>query len=673
MSLATPDFPRDLRTANPASAGMARKGMASFLLLFVAMSAHAVELPLLFSDGAVLQRDKPLPVWGWTTPGAKIEVAFDGSRATATASGDGAWRVELPAHAAGGPYELTIRENGDEAARVRDLLVGDVWLASGQSNMEWPVAQAQDAEAEIARAHDAGIRHFKVPKSWSEKPETRLAGGAWQAASPRTVGEFSAVAYYFARDLRRRDPRVPIGIINSTWGGSRIEAWMDAASLGVDAAAMARKMRGIREAEERARAQMRRRLARWPADADDASWHEADLDDGDWDSIPVPGLWEAAGYKMDGVAWYRTSFELSAEEAATGATLGLGMIDDSDETWVNGRRVGATVNRWNEPRVYTVAPEALRAGTNRIAVRVTDTGGGGGLHDTRSDPAEEAMAVRPYVQLHDGARRPLPQRWKFRPAAVTVAMDDDKNQVDTLLFNRMIHPLQPYPLRGVIWYQGESNANTRDDARRYRNQFAAMIRDWRADWAQPRLPFLWVQLAAFDSGTDRRAADGGVLGSPWSVLRESQSAALALPATAQAVAIDIGEAHDIHPRNKQEVGRRLALAARRIAHGEDPVDSGPTYRGLRIDGDAAVVAFDLHGSRLAVRGGGTGVQGFEIAGADRRFVPAQARIDGDTVRVSSAAVARPVAVRYAWRDNPGDADLADGEGLPASPFRTVDW
>lgn len=646
--------------------------MASLLLLVVAMSAHAVELPLLFSDGAVLQRDKPLPVWGWATPGAKIEVAFDGRRATATASGDGAWRVELPAHAAGGPYELTIRENGDEAARVRDLLVGDVWLASGQSNMEWPVAQAQDAEAEIARAGDAGIRHFKVPKSWSEKPESRLAGGEWQAASPQTVGEFSAVAYSFARELRARDRSVPIGIIDSTWGGSRIEAWMDAASLGVDAQAMAARMRAVRASEERALAEMRQRLARWPADPDDSAWMRADLDDSDWDALPVPALWESVGYKMDGVAWYRTGFELSAEEAAAGVTLGLGMIDDSDETWVNGRRVGATENRWNLPRVYPVAPDALRAGINRIAVRVTDTGGGGGLHDTQADPVRPVEGGRPYVQLRDGARRPLPDRWQFRPAAVTVAMDDDKNQIDTLLFNRMIHPLQPYPLRGVIWYQGEANANARDDAHRYRDQFAALIGQWRTQWQAPQLPFLWVQLASFDSGADQRAPDGTVLESPWAILRESQSATLELPATAQVVTIDIGDAHDIHPRNKQEVGRRLALAARHVAYGQSLVFSGPVFRDVRFDGGSARVRFDLQDSSLAVRGGGTRVHGFEIAGANRRFVPAQARIEGDAVSVSAAGVAQPVAVRYAWRDNAEDANLANAEGLPASPFRTGD-
>lgn len=645
------------------------KGGRSFVLFAFfafALPAHAeIELPLLFSDGAVVQRDRPLQVWGWAEPGAKVEVSFDGRNAEATASGDGAWRVELPAHVAGGPYVLKIREHGGDTTIVRDVLVGDVWLASGQSNMEWPVAQAQDAEQEIARARDAGIRHFKVPKSWSGQPEARLTGGEWQAASPQTVGQFSAVAYYFARELRTRNANVPIGIIDSTWGGSRIETWMDAASLGVDAAAMAAKMRDMRAADDRTLAAMRKRLARWPAGADDASWKDADFDDSDWDIIPVPALWETAGYSMDGVAWYRTTFELSAQEAAADVTLGLGMIDDSDEAWVNGQRVGATSNRWNAPRRYPVAAKMLRAGINHVAVRVTDSGGGGGIHVTYGDQARRGDGDLLYVQPQGAARRALPDRWRFRPATVTLAMQDDKNQIDTLLFNQMIHPLQPYPLRGVIWYQGEANA-TAAEAFAYRDRFAALIGQWRTQWQAPQLPFLWVQLANFHSGADTATE------SPWALLRESQSHTLALPATAQVVTIDIGEPEDIHPRNKQEVGRRLALAARHVADGESLVYSGPVYRTAKFDGRSARVEFGLQGSALAVRGGGQTVHGFEVAGDDRRFHPAQATIEGDSVVVTSDAVAQPKAVRYAWSDNPAQADLVNREGLPASPFRTGD-
>ncbi|HET6783767.1 MAG TPA: sialate O-acetylesterase, partial [Pseudoxanthomonas sp.] len=253
------------------------------LLLLAAQPTHAkITLPLLFSDGAVVQRDRPLPVWGWATPGAKIEVAFDGRNAQATASGDGAWRLELPAHAAGGPYLLEIRENGGDATVVRDVLVGDVWLASGQSNMEWPVAQAKDAKREIASAGDTRIRHFKVPKSWSGQPETRLTGGQWQAASPQTVGAFSAVGYFFARELRAKTG-VPIGIIDSTWGGSRIEAWTDAATQGLDAQAVVRQAREAQARDQAAMAETHARLARWlQKKVDTSRWNQADFDDRDW-------------------------------------------------------------------------------------------------------------------------------------------------------------------------------------------------------------------------------------------------------------------------------------------------------------------------------------------------------------------------------------------------------
>jgi len=624
------------------------------LMLSATLPAHAkVSLPLMFSDGAVVQRDRPLPVWGWATPGATVEVAFDGRNAKTTASDTGAWRVELPAHSAGGPFVMSIRESSGHTTTLRDVLVGDVWLASGQSNMEWPVAQAQNADQEIARANDTGIRHFKVPKSWSGQPEAHLTGGQWQAASPQTAGQFSAVAYYFARELRARTG-VPIGIIDSSWGGSRIETWMDAASLGVDASVMAARISEVRERNDRALAQTRHRLARWPAVAGDMSWKDSDLDEGDWDTIPVPALWETTGYiGMDGVAWYRTTFELSAQEAAVGVVLGLGMIDDTDEAWVNGQRVGGLSNRWNTPRKYDVAPQTLRAGINHLAVRVTDSGGGGGIHG-------DAALV--YVQPRDAARRALQDTWKFRPAAVTVSMQDDKNQVETLLFNQMIHPLQPYPLRGIIWYQGEANA-TADLAYRYRDRFAALIRAWRDDWAQPELPFLWVQLANFRSGADT-ATD-----SPWAILRESQSSALALPATGQAVAIDIGDPADIHPLNKQEVGRRLALAARHVSYQESLVFSGPVYRAAKFDGGNVVVEFESRGSALASRGGDQDIRGFEVAGDDRRFHPARARIAGDKVVVSSDAVALPRVLRYAWSDNPQQANLINREGLPASPFR----
>lgn len=619
--------------------------------------AQAVEMPRIFADGMVVQRDQPVRVWGEAAPGARVHVTFAGREATAQAAADGRWSLALPAQTAGGPHVMRI-DDGKQPRVLRDVLVGDVWLASGQSNMEWPIAQSANPDVEAARATDPRIRHFKIPKSWSGEPQAQLEGGEWVASSPQAAPKFSAVAHFFARELRKVTG-VPIGIIDSTWGGSRIEAWMDAPSQGVEASALRAQAERLSEADTRALEQTHAHLARWTSwPADDTGWEKRDLDTRDWVPITVPSLWERTGWNgLDGVAWYRTTFTLSAEEAAAGVTLGVGRIDDSDITWVNGVQVGETRMQYNQPRRYRVPATALRAGVNQVAVRVSDFGGGGGIH---GEPAEV------FVQPASGSARPLAD-WSFRPSRVTVALVDDKNQHPTLLYNRMIHPLQPYAIRGVIWYQGESNANTVPEALKYRTQFPALIQQWRRQWQSPDMPFLWVQLANFSSGVDQGDQ------SPWAVLRESQSATLSLPATAQVVTIDIGNPTDIHPLNKQDVGKRLALAARHVAYGESLVYHGPVHTQAQFSNGAATLAFDDGGGALAVRGGGTRVHGFALAGADRVFHPAAASLVDGRVVVRSDVVKAPVALRYGWSDNPADADLINAAGLPASPFRTDAW
>ncbi|MFT4257696.1 MAG: sialate O-acetylesterase [Pseudoxanthomonas sp.] len=630
--------------------------IAAGCLLALALPAAAAELPLVFSDGMVVQRGKPIPVWGRSAPGAEVRVAFAGNTAKATADAHGDWRVNLPAHAAGGPFELRV-DDGTAPLTLHDVLVGEVWLASGQSNMEWPLLSTDGAQAAIDAANDPLVRHFKIPKSWAGTPQWQLQGGQWLAASPQTAGQFSAVAYYFALELRKATG-VAVGIIDSSWGGSSIEAWMDAAMLGLDTDALAKKMQQRRAMEERTAAAVLARTEAWPkVDAASEALAAPAVDDADWARVQVPAAWETQGFAgMDGVAWYRTRFALTAAEAAAGVTLGLGQIDDSDVAWVNGQRVGSYTNGWNVPRVYQVPAAALHAGDNVLAVRVQDDGSGGGI---------VGAPDQVYVQPGGGGRRSLAGEWRFRTAQVRVSLADDKNQVDTLLYNAMIHPLEPYPLAGVIWYQGESNAYD-PGALKYRDQFKGMIEGWRARWNAPKLPFLWVQLASFGATQDYGRSD-------WSVLRESQSAALALPATAQAVTIDIGNPGDIHPRNKRDVGHRLALAARHVAYGETLDYHGPVPAGFRFGSGQVAIPFDIGSAALAVRGGGEGIAGFSVAGADRVFHPATARIEGATVLVRSDAVAAPVAVRYAWRDAPVDADLINSAGLPASPFRSDDW
>ncbi len=632
--------------------------LALVLTLSASDAAAQLRLPLVLSDGAVLQRDRPVPVWGWADPGAEVAVTLGDARGTAEADAAGRWRTELPAMEAGGPYVLTAEAAG-ERVEARDLLVGDVWVLSGQSNMEWTVKDADDAAAEIAAATHPEIRHFKVPQSFADEPQDELTGGAWAAASPETVGDFSAVGYFFARDLRQHHD-VPVGLVNTTWGGSRIEPWMSAEMLGYSADDVAGLRAQERAYEEAVRDRLRATIGALPTedagmDGDRALWAAPDLDDAGWETVPVPAQWEAAGYAgLDGVAWYRTTFSVSAEEAAEGVTLGLGMIDDDDVTWVNGVEVGRMTNGWNRARRYAVPPTALRAGENALAVRVVDHQGGGGIAGSDS---------LVYVETASGARRPLPHDWRFKVAVVRLGAASNKNQVPLVLWNQMVHPLTQMPVKGVLWYQGESNADRAEDAEAYGGLFRSMIQGWRDAWDQPDLPFFWVQLANFHApptGPD----DTGV----WPVLREGQSSALALPHTAEAVILDVGEADDIHPRDKQTVGHRLALAARALVYGEDGVvHSGPRYRSHTVRDGRVEIAFDHSEGGLATHDGAP-LGGFALAGADGQWHWAEAQIEDDRVVVWSGAVPDPVAVRYAWADNPEGAALTNADGLPAAPF-----
>ena len=614
----------------------------------------------LIGDGMVMQRSMRVPVWGWASAGDKVAVTFDGTPYTATADANGNWKVVLPPMKAGGPHAMTIVSKGEQL-RVADILVGDVWVCSGQSNMEWDVANARDAAREIAAANDTQIRQFKVPLTWSWTPEADLAGGTWVRADSAHVGEFTAVGYFFARELRKT-VKVPIGLLNTSWGGSRIEPWMSPRALGMDSASIAKVMADENESQRKTVATLKAKIGetpeRDPGLVDGvAVWADPALDDGAWSTIPVPSLWEEAGYEgMDGIAWYRTSFNLTADEARQGVTIGLGMIDDSDESWVNGHRVGGMQGAWNVQRRYDVPASALVAGRNVLAVRVEDTGGGGGMYGERDSVYFSAA----------GVRRPLAGQWKFKVGSISLSLSGHMNQVPTVLWNRMIHPLLPYPIKGALWYQGESNANP-NEAYTYRTQFASMIDDWRKSWNVGTFPFLWVQLAnymATDSVPNPSSA--------WAMLRESQTATLKVPKTGEAVIIDIGETNDIHPRNKQDVGKRLALVARKVAYGDaNVVAEGPTFRRLTIANGRATLAF-ANAVGLHTRDGGP-PKGFAIAGADRHFVWANAAIAGNRVVVWSDKVRTPVAVRYAWGDNPLDANLYNGAGLPAGPFRTDTW
>ena len=555
---------------------------------------------------------------------------------------------------------------GASRVDVNDILVGDVWVASGQSNMEWPVELSDNAAAEIANARDSTIRELAIAHSYSETPEDDVVAGRWAPAVPQHVGKFSAVAYFFARDLRK-SVHVPIGIIHTSWGGANIETWMSRRALGVSDSAWNAIVAVERTRVETHREAIRRKVGALPTTDSGlvggrAVWAAPDFSDDTWTDIRTPSLWEAAGYEgMDGVAWYRTSFLLTAEETRQPVRLSLGPIDDSDITWVNGVEVGRTELRYAEPRTYTIPASALRAGRNVIAIRVEDGGGGGGIYGS-------ASAL--WIEV-GGVMRSLAGSWRFKVGSVSFQPDGQRiNKVPTVLYNRMIHPLLDVPIKGVIWYQGESNSNTVQQATEYRRLFSTMISSWRREWrgATGNFPFLWVQLPNFGKVDSLPPATAS-----WATLRESQAAALALPNTGQVVAIDLGGADELHPRNKQPVGARLALKAREVAYGQRVASSGPRYRRHTVTGGRITVELANVGGGIVSRAQNGTITGFAIAGSDRRFVWAKARLEGDRIVVWSENVQDPKAVRYLWTNSPLAPVLYNREGLPLEPFRTDSW
>jgi len=631
------------------------------LLGLLAASAHAeVRLAHVFGDHMVLQRDKPVRVWGWATPGRTLSVELAGGKASAKVGADGRWTAQLPALKAGGPHRL--RVTGDGQTERSDLLIGDVWLLSGQSNMEWPLSATDTAAQEIAAPQNAQLRHLRVPLRASLQPEADIVAAPWVVAEAGKVGEFSAVGYHFARQMQTTQG-VPIGLVNTAWGGSHLETWVrrSAALADPDLAPVVKAMPTDNAAFAGAlRTRLEGRVAAWQPGlawqgVDAKGWSAAADLDANWPVLQAPGVWEGQGLAdLDGVVWLRRKVELNAAQAGGAAELQLARVDDCDEVWVNGQRVGGQCG-YDQSRRYAVPAGLLRAGANWIAVRVTDTGGGGGFHG-------DAAAMR--LDTAAGSLS-LAGPWRARVEQVTVANGPTANDAPTLAHNGLIAPLNGLAFRGVLWYQGESNTGR---AAAYAGGFQRLIKDWRAQFRQPDLPFFFVQLASFLPLQNNRPGHGG-----WAELRDAQAQALKLPHTGMAVAIDVGDANDIHPRNKRTLGQRLAgLALHDMGLRAAPA-GGPVLAGSEVRGNELWLRFKDTAGGLRAATAGEALRGFVLAGADRKFVAASARIQGDVVVLSSPAVAAPVAARYAWADNPSESNLVGGDGLPAAPARSDDW
>ena len=612
----------------------------------------AFELPDLFASHMVLQQQKPIPVWGWTKPGEKVTVTMAGQTQTAKADKSGRWQATLSPVAAGGPYTMTVSGKSGSAT-LDDVLVGEVWLCSGQSNMEWPLSAAKDGKAEIATANYPTIRQFYVPHVTATEPQSIVAG-TWSSCSPQTAGKFTAVGYFFARDLQKT-LNVPIGLVHSSWGGTHSETWTSREAIASDAA-LRPSLDGIGKDGETAQAKtqaltnlIEKLQGKIPNPTEAATYRQTAIADDAWPTMQVPVLFDQKLGDMDGVVWFRKTVSVPQNADTKDVTINLGGIDDRDSTFVNGQFVGS-VQAYNEPRKYTIPAGVLKPSNNVIAIRLVDTGGGGGF----MAKAEEMTLTG------SNWSAPLAGDWHYKVAQVfPSSTENGPNAHPTLLFNAMLKPLVPYALRGVIWYQGESNAGR---AKQYQTSFPLMITDWRKQWGDD-FPFLFVQLANFNSG-----GGNSQKGSSWAELREAQTMALRLPNTGMAVTSDIGNPNDIHPTNKQDVGKRLAAEARRVAYKQTLTSTGPQYKSLAINGNETVLTFNNVGAGLTTPNKYGYLMGFEVAGDDQQFHYARAEIRGDSVVVKADSVARPVAVRYGWADDNGEVNLYNKAGFPAVPL-----
>ncbi len=649
------------------------------LVLFIAQPTVAqVSLPRLVRDSMVLQRDRKINIWGWASKGEKVSVKFSHKTYKTETGGDGKWMLKLPAMKAGGPYTMEI--HGKNKIILHDILMGDVWLCSGQSNMVHQMKlHSVRYPGEIANAHYPEIRQFWIPTLTNlQGPQDDLPTGYWKPATPEDVLDFSAVAYFFAKDLYQKY-HVPIGIINASVGGTPIEAWTseegfkDFPSL----LKMIRKNKDTAYINSFSRRSFRsNENIPKPQDkglAGPTPWYEPSYSPpaGGWRRIGIPGYWEDQGLRnLDGVVWYRK--EIDVPETMTGkpAKVFLGRIIDADVLYINGKEVGHTTYQYPERR-YSVPADVLKPGENLFVVRVTNYSGKGGF-----------VPDKPYCLIAGNDTVDLKGYWQYKVGEVFVPLSGSgggfgfsAQNAPTALYNAMVAPLINYTIKGMVWYQGESNANR---AAEYAKLQPAMIADWRNKWNEGNIPFLYVQLPGYGDYNYLPSESG------WAELREAQLESLSVPNTAMAITIDLGEWNDIHPDRKKPVGDRLALAAEKIAYGENIVYSGPVYQSSTITGNKIIISFTHTGSGLIFKDSsylspspGEVEGAFAIAGADKKFVWANAKIvrgtpdgEADKVVVWSDEIKDPKYVRYAWADDPVNPNLYNKEGLPASPFET---
>lgn len=664
-----------------------RTSLFSFIMLLLlagCSSKPEIRLPSLIGDNMLLKQNSDARIWGKAKPGSRIKITASWEKMAKAKTGeDGRWSTVIPTPAAGGPYTLTIA-SGDTTIQINNILIGEVWFCSGQSNMEMPVTgwppkdTIQHSAATIAGAALPEIRLFNVQKTISGSPLDECTG-KWEICSPETVKQFSATAFFFGRKLNS-SLKIPVALIESAWGGTPSEAWTSAASLE-KAGEFSDQIKAMKESEP-LQAEYQKWLDSHPQvtlNQGDNQYKNLELGDKDvpsvtfndsaWPVMTLPSLFEKATGEFDGAVWFRKKVELPKEMTGQDLILSLGPIDDMDRTFFNGELVGSTEESglYQKERIYTVPASLVKPGENYIAVRVLDTQGGGGIYGKPADMKLTAAKKKQLSVAIDG-------EWKYQPVAEFkgskfYVYDISKSEYQTMkrpvslgpstpstLYNGMVSPVIPYTISGAIWYQGEANVGR---SAQYSKIFPAMINNWREAWNIKDLPFYFVQIAPYIyAGLDSTESGD---------LREAQESALKLPATGMVVTLDIATVLNIHPPYKTEVGDRLAALALNDMYGIKTKCYGPVYKSSRDTAGMIALRFDNADGGLVSKD--KELTEFEIAGKDGRFVKAYAEIKGSEVIVSSAKVKEPAAVRYCWR-NGAQASLFNKDGLAALQFRT---
>ncbi len=664
----------------------------SVCLIFVCISctmkkSDNLSLPAIFSDNMVLQQNTDVTIWGNSRPYRTIKLTSNwGEKVKSSSDKEGKWLVIIHTPEAGGPYELKITDS-DTIINIQNIMVGEVWLCSGQSNMEMPMQGFSSVHSilggieEIKNANYPDIRMFTVKKAISEKPKANCKG-TWAICMPETAGSFSATAFFFGKKLNM-ESNIPIGLIHSSWGGTPVESWTSGKYLEnhedfketiekiKESQAIYQELRDWLKKHDRIdMATIQSDKPFKGIDFNDSICAKIDYNDNNWDTIQLPQLWEKTKIgSFDGAIWFRKKINIPAAWEGKTLQLNLGPIDDMDVVYINGVKIGGyeIEGYWDKPREYEINPEFIKTGENLIAVRVIDNRGGGGIYGKKSDMQ---------LFIKNGNKKDkinISGPWSYIVATeffdnVFYLFDISKNEYNekpeieielnpntaSMLYNAMIAPLIPYTLKGAIWYQGEENVGR---ANQYEQTFPLMIKNWREDWKLGDFPFYYVQLAPWNYST--------LEGTESADLRDAQRRTLIIPNTGMAVTLDIGNVDNIHPANKKDVGERLAFWALAKDYGQDIVYSGPLYKSMQVEGNKIRISFDYAENGLKTMG--KKLTGFEIAGEDKDYFPAIAEIEQNEVVVYNPKIINPAFVRYAYH-NGSEATLFNLEGLPASSF-----